>query len=611
MSFLNNEKEDQYEWALNQLKDVVFTDEDEKATVKLPETFATDAEPALFNAISTVFPESVHILCVWHINLNVAKKCKNKFSDKEWTEFMNLWNLFVASTTPKDYDSNLASVTKVAKEHGVFGYLESTWLGRTEKFVSLFTSQTHHFGNLSTSRVEGSHFRAKRFLNGRNNDFITCFNSFRRFEEHQTNEIIVSLGIEKTKTLQGLPGFFKDLNGVISHFALKKLKAQYNLLPDSLQKACTHNFRGAWGLPCSHEIAAARDKHDYLSPELIQIQWHLIMEVAPENHEGLIAAARAKFNRLLELPEHTLRKLFAEITLLESGQHSLVSIKNAEVKLDTRGRPRATINGKAKRPASPQTRWKSNFELAEASKRPRVSKCSLCFTAGHNITTCPLRRAHISGPSTSTDGVMASASATSTSAVIVEDCSSSIVDEEEALLADFNDMAKSEKYNQLHEEEVAEDSFESASADSFDLCDDSEPDDDKDLCPFCDNPLPAAPSAKLTNLLATLLAMPNIRKGIGRAGAMSLPVSMVTFHTVNTSAHICFINSNSSLKPRIFVNYIKQNWRSFQQVLPKDGPPLLILMDYPCKYRPCWNIQPFVKLTTVFTTAASRSIQSF
>ncbi|KAH9808619.1 hypothetical protein DFH28DRAFT_835637, partial [Melampsora americana] len=50
-----------------------------------------------------------------------------------------------------------------------------------------------------------------------------------------------------------------------------------------------------------------------------------------------------------------------------------------------------------------------------------------------------------------------------------------------------------------------------------------EPEDVSNLCPFCDERLPDEPSSKLLAMKATLLAMPNIRKGIGRDGAMSLP----------------------------------------------------------------------------------------
>lgn len=242
MCFLQSKVTAQYEWALTQLKEVIYQNKNANSTVKMPQTFATDAEQALSNAIGMIFPDATHILCVWQININVAKHCKSKFTEPEWTEFMKIWNNFVASDTTVDYNINLDLVTKMAKAHNVFDYLQTTWLHRSKKFVTLFTSSTPHFGNSSTSRVEGSHFRAKRFLEGQNNNFLTCFNSFKRFEEHQMNKIAVLVGIEMTKTLQGMPPFFKELNGVISHFALKKLKSQYNLLPDSLQRPCTHTF---------------------------------------------------------------------------------------------------------------------------------------------------------------------------------------------------------------------------------------------------------------------------------------------------------------------------------------------------------------------------------
>lgn len=539
MCFLTNEKQDQYEWALKQVKEVIYQNEDQNINVKLPEMFATDAETALINAIGIVFPDSVHILCVWHINQNIAKHCKNKFPEPDWNEFMKLWNSFVSSTSSNEYDTNLEAVTKVAKAHDVFDYLHHTWLGRTEKFVTLFTSKTHHFGNSSTSRVEGSHYRAKRFLNGRHNDFITCFNAFKRFEEHQTSEIMVLVGIERTKTLQGLPAFFKDVSGVISHFALKKLKSQWDLLSESPQKPCTHTFRGAWGLPCSHELASARETMEYLSPDLIHAQWKLAMEVAPETHVGLTAAARVKFDHLLDLPEHSLRKIYGEIGLLETGQYSLIPILNAEVKLDPRGRPRAS-QAKGKRPVSPEGRWKSDFELAEASKKPRVSKCSLCLTPGHNITTCPKRRA-AKNPAPAASAIVRSTSPSGIEATS-DTSSQPSTPTEEALLLDYNDMIE-DKY----EDEDEVDLKDSDTKDSFDLCHDSSPEDqdeDSDLCPFCNETLPSAPSKRLSDLKALLLAMPN-------------------WHTLSVSFFLIFEMRfcNSASHVRVFIFTVDSNWR--------------------------------------------------
>lgn len=57
----------------------------------------------------------------------------------------------------------------------------------------------------------------------------------------------------------------------------------------------------------------------------------------------------------------------------------------------------------------------------------------------------------------------------------------------------------------------------------YDLCKESdkesnassaESQEDSELCPFCEEPLPAEPSKKLTALKATLLAMPEFCKGL-------------------------------------------------------------------------------------------------
>ncbi|KAH9824882.1 hypothetical protein DFH28DRAFT_878763 [Melampsora americana] len=162
------------------------------------------------------------------------------------------------------------------------------------------------------------------------------------------------------------------------------------------------------------------------------------------------------------------------------------------------------------------------MELAEATKRPRVSKCSLCLTPGHNITTCPLRQSQ----SSTSGGLVAS-----TSSAIqrpVSDCSSSghsvALDDEDVDRSDSDASSESDSdasdidiLGQLGPEEYDDDEQEHADDES------EQGQEDKNLCPFCDEPLPATPSTKLVDLEATLLAMPNIRTRVGREGAMSLP----------------------------------------------------------------------------------------
>lgn len=268
--------------------------------------------------------------------------------------------------------------------------------------MTLHNSQTPHFGNSSTSRVEGAHHRLKNFLDGSNNDFFTCFKAFHRAAHAQFTDIMVSTGIESQKTLLGTPECFRELNGVISHYALKKIKTQYDLIPQSNKVNCTKTFRGAWGMPCSHKLAQALEHGDCFSPELFHQQWFLTMVERPPNYEDLKKAVIAKVDRLLELPEHALRRIYEDIVRIETGRYALTPIANAIVKQDTRGRPRNN-----KRRAGSQrndSRWKSNMELQEEEdaikegKKSRnirgsasASSCGNGSQAGHNQKTCPAR----------------------------------------------------------------------------------------------------------------------------------------------------------------------------------------------------------------------------
>lgn len=70
-SFMNSESEEVYRWAL------------EQPTLSLasaPGVVVTDYDQALSNAVEAVFPESLHLLCRWHIRHSVLLRCKSYFS---------------------------------------------------------------------------------------------------------------------------------------------------------------------------------------------------------------------------------------------------------------------------------------------------------------------------------------------------------------------------------------------------------------------------------------------------------------------------------------------------------------------------------------------------
>lgn len=79
-AFVNSEKEQKYQWILEELREAFWPEEE---NFRLPSVFVTNNEQALINAIETVFPESQHLLCSWHLwNTMQAKKLEPSTSNK-------------------------------------------------------------------------------------------------------------------------------------------------------------------------------------------------------------------------------------------------------------------------------------------------------------------------------------------------------------------------------------------------------------------------------------------------------------------------------------------------------------------------------------------------
>jgi hypothetical protein len=97
--FLSGEKEDDYDWAIEQFHEA-FIDIDP------PQVHITDNEAALKLALKTRFPDIPQLLCMWHINKNVLTHAQRAWittdpwlSDEEKEEvqkhrddFMTVWN---------------------------------------------------------------------------------------------------------------------------------------------------------------------------------------------------------------------------------------------------------------------------------------------------------------------------------------------------------------------------------------------------------------------------------------------------------------------------------------------------------------------------------------
>jgi len=130
--FLSGEKEVDYTWALEQLRNIMA-----KNSVEEPLSIVTDRELALIKVLDTLFLRSIHLLCRWHVNINVLAKTKKFFpppikdSDSKvkrhpkFQEFLSWWNILLASTTKKSYNDQLIEMRRKFPAQAM-SYVEAT-----------------------------------------------------------------------------------------------------------------------------------------------------------------------------------------------------------------------------------------------------------------------------------------------------------------------------------------------------------------------------------------------------------------------------------------------------------------------------------------------------
>ena len=158
--FMAKEKQVDYEWTLGQLKSLY-------AQLQLPDpvVVVTDMERGLMNAVRLIFPNTNHLLCLWHINKNVTANCKKDFNTKEeWDDFISAWTSVVYAASRVDYESAWQGMndTYYLTHEKCLDYLRETYIMSFHRRFVKF--QVLHFGTTTTSRGEGGHAALKRHL---------------------------------------------------------------------------------------------------------------------------------------------------------------------------------------------------------------------------------------------------------------------------------------------------------------------------------------------------------------------------------------------------------------------------------------------------------------
>jgi hypothetical protein len=135
--FLAEENLKYYSWALETFPSALTSHK-----IPPPDVLLTDCELALMNTISKVFPNSIHMLCTWHINkhilTNASKIVKNADEEKQ---IMSQWSKITQISNTADFYPSFKIFSSRFNSQFV-KYVENTWLPLAPRFVDAWTKKS-------------------------------------------------------------------------------------------------------------------------------------------------------------------------------------------------------------------------------------------------------------------------------------------------------------------------------------------------------------------------------------------------------------------------------------------------------------------------------------
>jgi hypothetical protein len=133
LCFLSGEKEASYKWAIKCLRELL-----RKMGISCPILIVTDRETALMKALDRLFLKATHLLCTWHVNMNILANCRKHFPkdqpgptprspdviDPKWEAFLKDWASLMDSATEVEYTRRLVQFRTHSK--AATTYVEDT-----------------------------------------------------------------------------------------------------------------------------------------------------------------------------------------------------------------------------------------------------------------------------------------------------------------------------------------------------------------------------------------------------------------------------------------------------------------------------------------------------
>ncbi|XP_073226861.1 protein FAR-RED IMPAIRED RESPONSE 1-like [Cicer arietinum] len=286
-AYLEQERQDNFIWAFEKVRQLF------KSETLISKVIVTDRDLAMMNAISVVFPTSIHLLCRFHIEKNVGARCKQYVKKDRQEEVMDLWKKIVYSSSVEEYDHHLQHFELVCADIILFvDYVKDSWLTPyKERFVNVWTNRVMHLGNTTSNRVESAHWRLKNMLQTSLGDLCKSWDAVNMMLKNQI--CIIQYSFQKTSkdVEHGCnSSFFQSLHHCVSRKCFKKIDKQLQRVKivGTDKTICGCSIRTTHGLPCACELAKLQISGNVIPLDSIHVFWRtLSLENFLEDEESL------------------------------------------------------------------------------------------------------------------------------------------------------------------------------------------------------------------------------------------------------------------------------------------------------------------------------------
>ncbi|KAK9683394.1 hypothetical protein RND81_10G137600 [Saponaria officinalis] len=326
-----------------------------ECTGAAPTCFVTDRELELVCALRTLFPETPHLLCRWHMNRAIesrALKIQKKVYIKDHVlrnPESRWWNV-IDATCEEDFVKAWSVFSEKWKRMG--SYISRTWGEHAKKFVLCYTNEYFHLGNTATSRVESAHSLLKAWLKSAHLTLDTMWSRIHSMLEAQHSKIRKELedSMSRPRITHRL---FSLLQGNVSTKAIEIMEDEVRrgvALGIGLELGCGCVLPTTHSLPCASSLIDLKSSDSRVHLSDIHPFWRTLEyeneEAMPKNDNEMLEELVDKARK----SDPAYRKVFLE------KLRDILHPEDEEVVA-----PAVRKNPKA-RPRGSTTRNKSEFE---------------------------------------------------------------------------------------------------------------------------------------------------------------------------------------------------------------------------------------------------------